>query len=107
MRMWRWEITEDAANDLEDIWDYVYSYSGDGEHADTLLDNLEKLFDEICCNPYAHAIYQFPEGYRPVHEYRSAKHGRYKVFYRTDEEHRVVLIYRVRHMASDFTRIAL
>lgn len=105
--MWHWEITEDAANDLEDIWGYVYSYSGDEEHADVLLDNLEELFDAICRNPYAHAIYQFPEGYRPAHEYRSANHGRYKVFYRTDEKRKAVLIYRVRHMASDFTRVSL
>ena len=105
--MWRWEITEDAANDLEDIWDYVYSYSGDEEHADALLDNLENLFDAICSNPYAHAVYQFPEGYLPMHEYRTANHGRYKAFYRTDEGRKTVLIFRVRHMASDFTRVAL
>ena len=102
-----WEITEDAANDLEDIWDYVYSYSGDEEHAGALLANLEKLFDAICSNPYAHAVYQFPEGYRPMHEYRCASHGRYKAFYRTDEGRKTVLIYRVRHVASDFTRVAL
>lgn len=107
MKMWRWEITEDAAYDLEDIWDYVYSYSGDEKRADALLDALEKLFDAICRNPYSHAVYQFPEGYQPAHEYRSTNHGRYKVFYRTEEGRKTVLIYRVRHVASDFTRVAL
>lgn len=105
--MWSWEITEDAADDLEDVWAYVYSYSGDEELADALLDNLERLFDSICCNPYAHAVYQFPEGYVPVHEYRSANYGRYKAFYRIDAQREVVLVYRVRHLASDFTRASL
>lgn len=59
--MWRWEITEDAACDLEDIWDYVHSYSGGEGRADAVLDGLEALFDAICRNPYAHAIYRFPK----------------------------------------------
>lgn len=85
----------------------MYSYSGDEEHADALLDDLESLFDAVCSNPYAHAVCQFPEGYRSVHEYRCASRGRCKVFYRTDEGRKTVLIYRVRHVASDFTRVAL
>lgn len=105
--MWRWEITEDAAGDLDDIWDYVYSYSGSAEHADALLDGLEGQFDAVCRNPYAHPVYQFPQGYVPAHEYRSANYGRYKAFFRIDEPREVVLIYRVRHIASDFTRVAL
>lgn len=104
MSTWRWELTDDAAYDLEGIWDYVRSYSGDEGRAETLLDGLEKLFDTICRNPCAHAIYQFPEGYQPAHEYRSANHGRYKAFYRTDEKRKTMLIYRVRHVVSDFTR---
>lgn len=104
--MWQWEITEDAACDLENIWDYVYSCSGDEDRADAVLDGLEALFNAICRNPYAHAIYQFPDGYPPAHEYRSASYGRYKAFYRTDEHRKIVLVYRVRHVASDFTRVA-
>lgn len=105
--VWRWEITEDAADDLDGIWDYVYSYSGSVEQADALIDGFEELFNAMCRNPYARPVYQFPLGYVPAHEYRSANHGRYKAFYRIDESHEIVLIYRVRHIASDFTRVAL
>ena len=61
----------------------------------------------MCLNPFAHPVYQFPDGYIPAHEYRSANHGRYKVFYRTDEKRKTMLIYRVSHVASDFTRIRM
>lgn len=105
--MWRWEITEDAARDLEDIRSYVCSYSGDTARADELLDRFEALFDELCEHPFLRAVYQFPKGYEPIHEYRSANLGRYKVFYRVEDGREVVLVYRVRHVASDFTRAGL
>ena len=40
---------------------------------------------------------------QPSHEYRSVNVGTYKVFFRVDEEHEVVIIHRIRYAASDFT----
>lgn len=105
--MYRWEITEDAACDVEEIGRYVYSYSGSHARADAVIDGIVALFDRICVAPLLHAVYQFPEGLEPAHEYRSANAGRYKVFYRVDETRETVLIYRVRHVVSDFTRLGM
>lgn len=55
--------------------------------------------------PLWHPVYPFPDGMQPRHEYRSVNVDTYKVFYRVDEERELVLIYRIRHAASDFTAV--
>lgn len=101
-----WEITADAVQDLYEIRRYVISYAGT-QRAEALLDEFESAFAELCEHPLFHAVYQFPEDYEPEHDYRSMTLYRYKIFYRVDEKLEKVLIYRIRHVASDFTRTGL
>lgn len=102
----RYEVTADAASDLADIENYIYSYTQDWRYVDARIDELLELFNTIAERPLAYPVYQFPQGFEPTHEYRSANAYHYKVFYRVDaSQGNRVLIYRVRHMVSDFTAV--
>lgn len=102
-----WSITSDAVADLDRIEEYAYSYSADRGYAEDLVDAIEASFDQLCQNLLLHAVYQFPQGWEPAHEYRSVNVRRYKVFYRVNEARQTVLIYRICHIVSDFTRAGL
>lgn len=103
---YRYEVTADAQCDLVEIEAYVGSYA-DNDTVDAVSDAFESAFERLCENPFLHAIYQFPDGYAPMRTYRSVNVYNYKVFYRVDEARGVILIYRICHLASDFTRTGM
>ena len=104
--MFAYAITADAAHDLEDIENYIASYA-EPSFVDMVSDAFETAFDALCENPYVHAIYQFEPPVPTLHEYRSVNVYNYKVFYWIDETNGLVVIYRIRHFVSDFSRLSL
>lgn len=104
MRGYSFQVTEDAERDLEEIEAYVATYR-EADFVDALSDEFDEAFRKLCENPFAHPVYQFEEGFTPTHEYRSVNVYNFKVFYRVDELARCILIYRIRHQVSDFTRV--
>ena len=101
--MFDYAVTADASRDLEEIENYIGSYA-EPDYVDLISDAFEAAFGALCENPYARAVYQFERPVLTLHECRSVNVYNYKVFYRTDEAHNLIVIYRIRHMVSDFTR---
>ena len=98
-------VTSEADEDMLEIEDYVLTSSQDPDRVDELDRAFVATFKKLCQYPLWHPVYQFPEGMQPSHEYRSVNVDSYKVFYRVDEERELVLVYRIRHAASDFTAV--
>ncbi|MFZ1984623.1 MAG: type II toxin-antitoxin system RelE/ParE family toxin [Desulfatitalea sp.] len=44
-------LTDDAARDVEEIWDYIDLHDGPGK-ADYVLDRIEKAFNSLSENPH-------------------------------------------------------
>ena len=101
----RYSVLPSAVKDMQDIARHVHDITGDWSRADALLSAMDDTFDKLCQYQLWHPVYQFPDGMQPRHEYRSTNVDTYKVFYRVDEERELVLIYRIRHAASDFTAV--
>ena len=101
----RYSVLPSAVKDMQDIARHVHDITGDWSRADALLSAMDDTFDKLCQYPLWHPVYPFPDGMQPRHEYRSVNVGTYKVFFRVDEEREMVLIYRIRHAASDFTAV--
>ena len=102
---YRYRVMPEADGDLVEIEDYVTSSSLDPTRADALDHAFITTFRRLCQYPLWHPVYPFPDGMQPRHEYRSVNVDTYKVFHRVDEERELVLIYRIRHAASDFTAV--
>lgn len=105
-------VTEDAYRDIERAEDYIASHSGE-DAVIAFEDELFCKFDEVAETPLRWPVYQFGDGIELVHEYRSANVRRYKIFYYVrggdvqsggDAQAGVVVVARVLHVASDFTR---
>ena len=104
--MFDYAVTAEAARDLEDIESYIGSYA-EPDFVDLVSDTFEAAFEALRKNPYARAVYQFEPPVPTLHEYRSVNVYNYKVFYWVDEARNLVVIYRIRHMVSDFSRMRL
>lgn len=85
-------LTDAAVKDLGKLEDYVLTYQDEAF--------VERLFQEA----EQHPIYHFEPPLPVLHEYRSVNVYNFKVFYYVDDEH--VVIYRIRHLLSDFSREA-
>lgn len=95
-------LTEDALRDLAGIEDYVSGYADEG-FVERLEDEFFDLFDRLRAEGLRYPIYQFDSSVEPLHEYRSANIYRYKVFFYLRDD--AAVIYRIRRLASDFTRL--
>ena len=102
---YRYHVSSEGNEDLLEIEDYVLASSQNPDRVDELDDAFITTFRKLCQYPLWHSVYQFPAGMQPRHEYRSVNVDTYKVFYRMDEERELVLIYRIRHAASDLTSV--
>lgn len=95
MTGWRLERTEQAEQDLFDIWAYVAADNPDA--ADRLLRAFEELFSKTS---------DFPELGRSVDwlvpEHRMLTRGTYALIYRLVASRRVVELVRVVHGARDW-----
>ncbi|MDI9590361.1 MAG: type II toxin-antitoxin system RelE/ParE family toxin [Acidobacteriota bacterium] len=97
----RYVITDDAYTDLEDMEDYVRSYADDA-FVESLEDEFFEAFDKLTREALQHPVYQFEPPVRLLREYRSVNVYHYKIFYYLRGED--VVIYRICHLVSDFTR---
>lgn len=104
--MFRYVVTLDATWDLDDIDEYVLSYS-DIDFVESLEQRFEAMFDELARAPYTYPLYQFSPPLHTLHQYRSANVYHYKIFYYVDESRGLVVISRICNVASDFTRRGL
>lgn len=96
-------FSDAAVEDLESIERYILSYR-DEAFLERFEAELVALAGSIADRPWSRPVYQFPPGSEPLMEYRSANVYNYKVFYRVDEPSDRVIVYRILHSRSDFTR---
>ena len=73
-------LTDDAANDLENVYDYIESHDSP-ENADYVLDKIEEAFSSLSENPERGA---FPNELLAVglREYREIYFKPYRIIYR-------------------------
>lgn len=97
-------FSDAAVEDLESIERYILSYRNE-PFLERFEEGLAALVRSIAERPWSRPVYQFPPGAEPKMEYRSANTYNYKVFYRVDEPSDTVIVYRILHVRSDFTRV--
>lgn len=98
-------LTEDAVRDLAELEDFAASYAGD-ESVERLEGDFFDLFEHLVYEAHGHPLWEPEEEADLLHEYRSVNLYHYKVFYYMRDEDDTVIIYRMRHLASDFTRVS-
>lgn len=97
-------FSDAAVEDLESIERYILSYRNE-PFLERFEEGLAALVRSIAERPWSRPVYQFPPGAEPTMEYRSANTYNYKVFYRVVEPSDTVIVYRILHVRSDFTRV--
>ena len=100
MRCQEYLLTDDAARDLGKLEDYVLTYQ-DEPFVEHLEDEFFSTFERLLQEPEQHPVYQFEPPLPTLHEYRSVNVYNFKVFYYVDGGR--VIIYRIRHLLSDFS----
>lgn len=100
----RYLLTDDAVRDLGDIEDYVATYA-DESFVEELEDRFFGAFERLLSESLTHPVYDLDGVEHMLHEYRSVNIYHYKAFYYLRDDGDTVVIYRIRHLASDFTRI--
>ena len=83
-------LTDDAAYDLEDLYDYIGSHDAP-EKADYVLDKIEETFSSLADNPERGA---YPNELLVVglREYRELYFKPYRIIYRIIEKHVYVMV---------------
>ena len=83
-------LTDDAAYDLEDLYDYI-AYHDAPEKADYVLDKIEETFSSLTDNPERGA---YPNELLAVglREYREIYFKPYRIIYRIIEKHVYVMV---------------
>lgn len=94
-------LTDDAVRDLGELEDYVLTYR-DHAFVNRLEDEFFSTFERLLDEAEQHPVYQFDPPAPTLHEYRSVNVYNFKVFYYMEGER--LIIYRIRHLLSDFSR---
>lgn len=94
-------ITSDARQDLLDIERYVLSYASE-EFVNQVEADFFNAFERLPREALMHPVYPFDRQQALAHEYRSVNVYNYKVFYWLRGSR--VVISRILHLSSDFTR---
>lgn len=83
-------LTDDAAGDLEDLYDYIDLHDGPGK-ADHILEQIEKAFNSLSENPHRGA---YPKELLTIgiREYREIFFKPYRIIYRVMENNVYVLL---------------
>ncbi len=83
-------LTQDAAHDLEDIYDYIFHLDVEGK-ADNVLDRIEKTFESLTENPLRGAS---PKELLDIgiQEYREVFFKPYRIVYRVIDDFVYVLL---------------
>lgn len=93
-------LTDDAVRDLGKLENYVLTYQ-DEVFVEHLEDEFFSAFERLLQEAEQHPVYQFEPPLPTLYEYRSVNVYNFKVFYYIDGER--VIIYRIRHLLSDFS----
>lgn len=83
-------LTDDAAYDLEELYDYIGAHDAP-EKADYVLDRIEEAFSSLSENPERGA---YPEELLAVglREYREIYFKPYRIIYRVITDHAYVMV---------------
>ncbi len=83
-------LTDDAAHDLEDLYDYVASHDAP-EKADYVLDKIEEVFSSLADNPERGA---YPNELIAVgiREFREIHLKPYRIIYRMSSQYVYVMV---------------
>ncbi len=83
-------LTDDAAYDLEDLYDYIESHDA-AENADYVLDKIEEAFSSLSDNPERGA---YPNELLAIglREYREIYFEPYRIIYRIMSKHVYVMV---------------
>jgi len=103
MRCQEFFLTEDAVDDLVELEAYVLTYQ-DISFVEVLEDRFFETFHGLLAQADHHPVYQFEPPVLTLHTYRSINVYNYKVLYYVDD--RQVVIYRIRHLLLDFSRMS-
>lgn len=103
MRYQEFFLTDDAVDDLVELEAYVLTYQ-DISFVEVLEDRFFETFHGLLAQVDHHSVYQFEPPVPTLHTYRSISVYNYKVFYYVDDKQ--VVIYRIRHLLSDFSRMS-
>ena len=96
-------LTDDAVDDLVELEAYVLAYQNIS-FVEVLEDRFLEAFHGLLAQVDHHSVYQFEPPMPTLHTYRSISVYNYKVFYYVDDKQ--VVIYRIRHLLSDFSRMS-
>ena len=94
-------LADAAVKDLGELEDYVLTYQ-DEAFVEWLEDEFFSAFERLLQEAEQHPVYQFEPPLPTLHEYRSVNVYNFKVFYYVEGER--VIVYRIRHLLSDFSR---
>ena len=93
--MTNYSLTKEAVNDLGEIWDYTYK-KWSVEQADRYYNLIIDEIEFIASNPLTgRSIDHIKQGYR------SSKVKSHIVFYKLDEENKVIIVVRILHQMMD------
>ena len=91
-----YELSLEAVDDLENIFDYTF-YQFGYDQAIKYLDSFDVIFDDLCLNPYLGRIRD-----ELIAELRSINHQGHLIFYRM--KNNKIIIIRVLHGSRDLPR---
>ena len=103
MRCQEFFLTDDAVDDLVELEAYVLTYQNISL-VEVLEDRFFETFHGLLAQVDQHPVYQFEPPVSTLHTYRSINVYNYKVFYYIDDKQ--VVIYRIRQLLSDFSRMS-
>ena len=96
-------ITKPAEKDLADILQYILKDLSAPKAANDLLDDILKCYDNISLNPLMYALCDNDR--LKSKNYRKAVIKNYIMFYRVDEEKRIIYIMRFIYGRRDYINL--
>ena len=101
MKNWKVNLSSAATDDMRGIRDYIVHEYGDITVAESVLDEIEKLFDALTVMPYAHRLH--PQMQLEEENIRYIATQSYVVLYSVDEVRETVHVHRVVHHHQNTT----
>ena len=101
MKNWKVDLSSVATNDMRGIRDYIVQEYGDVTVAESVLDEIEKLFDSLTVMPYAHRLHPQPQLEEENIRYIATRS--YVVLYSVDGARQTVRVHRIVHHHQNTT----
>ena len=101
--MYKVEVSHRYVYDMNACLNYISDVLCNGDAAIKLKNKADTTIDEIAKNPYIYSSYI--SNVKLKNEYRKAKVNNYYIFFRIDEERKVVQIVRFIFSKMDFSNI--